>query len=356
MSWAVDNLQDREKAVHDSCRNPRNGRTMPRRAKGPRLYLEPRSRQWIIRDGTNFMRTGCGEADSADAEKFLAQYLAFKHKPKASGSPMIADVLNVYGKEVAPHKKSARNMSYNIGSLIKWWGAKTVADITAKSCRTYVAEGSKTGRGADLGVLKSAVTYWDQEYGPLTVQPVFWRPKGNPPKERWLTYQEAARLLNAARRYQHLRRLILLGLYTGSRPGVLLALTWAQVDLDRGILFRVPRGMSQGDKKRSPPVKLGKRILTHLRRWKAIDGHVAHVCHFDGRQVEDPHGTWNRVTKAAGLVGVTPHTLRHTRATWMAQKGVSPFAAAGFLGMTIKTWEHVYAHHHPDFQDEAANI
>ena len=353
---SLDCLQNREKALHHPVRYQGNGPTMPRRAKGPRLYLEPRSRQWIIRDGTNFMRTGCGESDSTDAEKFLAQYIAFKHKPKASGSPVIADVLNVYGKEVAQHKKSARNMGYNIGSLLKWWGAKTVAEITAKSCRTYVAAGSKTGRGADLGVLKSAVDYWDQEYGPLTVQPVFWRPKGNPPKERWLTRQEAARLLNAARRYQHLRRLIILGLYTGSRPGVLLALTWDQVDLKQGILYRVPKGMSQGDKKRSPPVRLGTRILTHLRRWKAIDGHIPLVCHFDGRRVDDPHSTWNRITKAAGLDGVTPHTLRHTRATWMAQKGVSPWKAAGFLGMTIKTWETVYAHHHPDFQDEAANI
>ncbi len=60
--------------------------------------------------------------------------------------------------------------------------------------------------------------------------------------------------------------------------------------------------------------------------------------------------------EAAGLDGVTRHTLRHTRATWMAQKGVPLFEAAGFLGMSVKTLERVYAHHDPKHQEHAANI
>jgi hypothetical protein len=40
----------------------------------------------------------------------------------------------------------------------------------------------------------------------------------------------------------------------------------------------------------------------------------------------------------------------------MAQAGVPLFHAAGFLGMTTKTLESVYAHHHPNWQEEAANI
>jgi hypothetical protein len=38
------------------------------------------------------------------------------------------------------------------------------------------------------------------------------------------------------------------------------------------------------------------------------------------------------------------------------QAGISPWAAAGFLGMTVKTLEHTYAHHHPDWQKEAADV
>jgi hypothetical protein len=40
----------------------------------------------------------------------------------------------------------------------------------------------------------------------------------------------------------------------------------------------------------------------------------------------------------------------------MAQAGVPLWEAAGFLGMTVKTLERVYAHHDPSNQERAANI
>jgi integrase len=275
---------------------------------------------------------------------------------------MIADTLAAYGSEVAPAMPSARNIGYHISNLLKWWGDKRVTDITPKSCKAYVKTKTAPAAAADIKILKAAVKHWNTEYGPLDAMPQFWRPPGNPPKERWLTRSEAARLLWAARRYQHMRRMILLGLYTGSRPGVLLSLRWDQIDFAAGILSRTPAGKSEDKRKRAPKVKLGRRIATHLRRWKRLDGEVALVCHFTdpwhpgARQVEDPHGAWKKIVVAAGLKDVTRHTLRHTRATWMAQAGVPLWEAAGFLGMTVKTLEKVYAHHSPEFQDRAANI
>jgi integrase len=335
---------------------------MPRRSKGPRLYLDPQRGQWIIRDGSRFVRTGCGAGDSASAEKFLEKYLGAKHKPKPSSAPMIADVLSVYGTEVAPHKKTARNMSYNISNLLKWWGTKTAAEITTRNCRAYAATKTPSAAGADLKVLKSATMYWHKEYGPLTFIPQFWRPESNAPKERWLSKSEAAALLWAARRYRHLRRMILIGLHTGSRPGVILALQWDQIDFRSGMMSRTRDGEIQDKRKRAPRVKLGRKIMGHMKRWKKLDGTEKFICRFEdkwhpgSRQVQDPHGAWANVIKAAGLKGVTRHTLRHTRATWMMQAGVPIWEAAGFLGMTVKTLERVYGHHSPDHQERAANI
>jgi integrase len=275
---------------------------------------------------------------------------------------MIAEVLTAYGTEVAPHKASARNMGYNISNLLKWWGDKRVADISKKSCREYVKTKTPQAAGQDLKILRIAVKYWHDEYGPLDAMPTFEVPAGNPPKERWLTRSEAARLLWAARRYQHMRRFVLLGLYTGSRPGVILKLQWSQIDFGSGVMSRIQAGKIQDKKKRAPKVKLGRRILSHLRRWRRLDGDQKLVCHFmdawhpGAREVQDPHGSWAKIIKAAKLQGVTRHTLRHTRATWMAQAGVPLWEAAGFLGMTVKTLEQVYAHHSPSFQENAANI
>ena len=104
-------------------------------------------------------------------------------------------------------------------------------------------------------------------------------------------------------------------------------------------------------------MRLGRRIQAHLRRWRRLDADfITHVCHVDGRAVCDPHTAWRKTIRASGLESVTRHTLRHTRATMLAQAGVSLWEAAGFLGMSTKTLEAVYAHHSPDFQERAANI
>ena len=51
---------------------------------------------------------------------------------------------------------------------------------------------------------------------------------------------------------------------------------------------------------------------------------------------------------------VTPHTLRHTAATWLMQNGVPMWEAAGFLGMSKEILEKTYGHHHPDHMKAAA--
>lgn len=52
---------------------------------------------------------------------------------------------------------------------------------------------------------------------------------------------------------------------------------------------------------------------------------------------------------------VTPHTLRHTAATWLMQRGVPIWQAAGFLGMSAEVLEKTYGHHHPDYLKDAAD-
>jgi hypothetical protein len=59
-----------------------------------------------------------------------------------------------------------------------------------------------------------------------------------------------------------------------------------------------------------------------------------------------------RLAKLPGKV--SPHTLRHTAATWLMQAGVDKWEAAGFLGMTVEMLDRVYGHHHPDHLKVAA--
>jgi integrase len=331
---------------------------VPRRAKGPYLYLDKARAQWVVRDGQRFVRTGCDQADARGAEKFLAEHIGAKYSPRPHASPLIADVLLAYSRDRVPHQIRADNAEYNVNALAAWWSDKSVSDISARTCREYAATRTASAADAHLKVLQAALRHWHAEYGPLAFMPTVWKPPiASTPRERWLTKGEAARLLWAARRTPYLARLILIGLYTGTRGGVVKALRWDWIDLKAGVMHRRAPGALDGKKKRKPPVKLGRKILGHLRRWRRLSPREVLVVHYDGRQMKNPHTSWDRVVKAAALEGrVTPHVLRHTRATWLMQAGIAPWQAAGSLGMSVKTLLAVYGHHHPDFQREAADI
>lgn len=329
---------------------------MPRRRQAPRLYLDPGRRQWVIRDGPSFVRTGCAESDRGGAEKQLGRYLGQKYKPEGGPDPLIADVLLTYAQEHVPHIKGAKNTSYNIASLAEFWGAKSVSNITAKTCREYASGRGGGAARRDLEVLRAAIGYYRRERTISNV-PSIWLPLRGDPRTRWLTRSEAARLVCAARRMPHLLRFILLGIYTGSRPGNILRLTWDQIDLARGVMSRRAAGEPEDARKRSPPVRLGKRILTHLRRWKRLDGQSGvYVCHYNGAPVAKLRRSFPAAVRKAELSGITPHTLRHTRATWLMQAGVDMWEAAGHLGMSVEVLTTVYGHHHPDWQKRAAEV
>ena len=328
----------------------------------PRLYLDPGRGQWVIRDGALFVRTGLAEGQHHEAEQALHQYLASKHTPQPSPSPLIADVLIVYGKQHLPHTRARVTGSYTIGKLGEWWGHKRVADITPEACRAYIAHKGKLRVAArrDLQTLKAAVRYWHaSEYGPLERLPVIVMPPAPEPRDRWLTRSELARLLWAARRTPHLARFILVGYYTGSRSGVVRELQWSWIDFNSKTMRRRAIGEAENATKRRPVVRLGRRILSHLRRWKRIDGPSAkYVVHYNGQPIKDAlRHSWNSAIEKAGLdSAVIPHTLRHSRATHLMQAGADIWQVSGFLGMSLTTLQRTYGHHHPDYQKGVADL
>jgi integrase len=157
--------------------------------------------------------------------------------------------------------------------------------------------------------------------------------------------------------------MLLIGVYTGTRPGAILGLKWmpsttsGHFDLEAEILHR--RGaQSRRSNKRQPPAKIHAKLLPHLRRWKAADEKIGctDVIHFRARRVVKVYEAWNAVAKRAGATRKdAPHIIRHTAATWQMQAGTDLYEAAGYLGMSPKTLLEVYGHHHPDFQTRAAS-
>lgn len=350
---------------------------MPRRAKGPRLYLRERAGReptWVIRDTGCEVGTGSGEADRAGAERALARYIATKYAPQKGPRDLdrllIADVINVYLKERSPLVKRPDFLVTTATPILDWWGERTLADVRRSSCAEYVTWRTSSGVSDqtarhDLKTLRAAIRYWHAEYGPLPAMPAVTLPAKRPARQGyWLTRAEVARRLWSARHrpeLHHACRLLLIGVYSGTRPGAILGLRWLPspvsgwVDLDTETLHR--RGSGEAESaKRAPPARIHRRLLPHLRRWQARDMAlgVSHVVHFAGRPVQKLRRSWRSV--AGGLAGKDgPHIVRHTAATWLMQAGVDQYEAAGYLGMTPETLWEVYGHHSPHFQQAAAN-
>jgi hypothetical protein len=76
---------------------------------------------------------------------------------------------------------------------------------------------------------------------------------------------------------------------------------------------------------------------------------------WNGKAITSVKTAFKSAARLAKLEGnITPHTQRHTAATWLMQAGVDKWEAAGFLGMSVEMLDRVYGHHHPDHLKTAA--
>ena len=354
---------------------------MPSASKGPRLWLRKARRDrrgrithpavYVIRDGKYQQGTSCGQGDRGGAERALEAYLNAKHAASAKKGARdpdqipVADVLALYGTEIAPCHARPKEAAQRLERLLAFFGGRKLAEINGNLCREFVkARSTPTAARDDLTVLRAAINHHRREgYHDRIVSVVL--PERPPGRERWLTRSEAARLLLAAWRFRenqkgkatdrrtrrHVARFILVALYTGTRAGAVCAAAleptegrgW--IDLERGIFYRRPQG-ERKTKKRRPPVPLPNRLLAHLRRWHRL-GQRSPV-EWNRRPVKDVDKAFRNVANAAGLADVTPHILRHTAATWLMQLGTDKWEAAEYLGMTAEQLDKTYGHHHPD--------
>jgi integrase len=332
---------------------------MPRRSRGPRLYLDPQRKQWTIRDGRSFVRTGCAENQRAAAEERLAEYISAKYSPPPSPSPLIADILLAYKNEHVQGLASEKNILHTLSNLEPFWGDKRLVDVNKINCRSYAAQRPQFAARRDLETLRASINYWHEEKMALLTVPNVWMPDRAGRRERWLTQEEAKKLRKAAMAVPHLYRFVVIGLLTGSRSGAILKLEWNWVNLERGVMLRMAPGAVAAVNKQKPPVRINPALLRLMRLWKRKDGRQKYVVHYMNDRVRKLRRSFETAVREAGLfgTGVSAHTLRHTRATWLMQSGtVTPWEAAGSLGMSVKVLEGIYAHHHPDFQEAASRV
>lgn len=267
------------------------------------------------------------------------------------------DALENYALEHGPTLSNPERIGYAVEALVPFWGSLSVADVNPETCRAYgmhrgVSDGTVR---RELGVLRAAINH-EHKCGRLTRPTFVTLPKMPEGKDRWLTRDEAAALLHAACRERrsrgHLPMFILMGLYTGQRKGAILGLRWPQVDLVHGTIDFNPPGRRKTNKRR-PIIPIPRGLRWFLSKAQAYGGELGYVVNRNGMPIHDIKRAFTTACDAAGLSDVTPHTLRHTAGTWMAQGGVPLWQIAGFLGHSNERTTALYSHHHPDHLRQA---
>lgn len=340
-----------------------------------------------ILDAGRQSATGCAEDETRRAEEQLAAYIAAKYQPVRRERDIevinIADVLSIYYDDRSSAQADRTALERRLARLNEFWGGRMLADINGATCRDYVLwRNSVAGARRDLEDLRAAINHHAKEGYHRGLVGVTLPPKSKP-RDRWPTRAEAAQLLWTCYRsreiqvhgratspsltvitdrypLRHLVPFVLFGLYTGTRASAILAASFSRepgrswIDLNSGIFYRLADGQRETNK-RQPPVPIPPRLLTHLQRWRTRRLVGSDLIQWNGLPVRSIKTAFATAVRRAGLKGkVTPHTLRHTAATWLMQAGVDKWEAAGFLGMSVEILDRVYGHHHPDHLRAAA--
>lgn len=237
-------------------------------------------------------------------------------------------------------------------ALQKHFAALRPEQVDRAACRLYVQRRRAKGRAdgtiaKELGTLRAGLR-WHDPRTPAVVE----LPPLPPPRERHLSRAEFDALVEACAA-PHLKLFAILALSTAGRASAVLELTWDRVDFARGLvrLSAAAPGKKRKGRATVPMTARCRAALEAARETSASD----RVVEWAGKPVASVKRSFARACANAGLEGVTPHTLRHTAAVWMAEGAASMPEIAAFLGHDdARTTERHYVRFSPGYLRKAA--
>jgi len=188
-----------------------------------------------------------------------------------------------------------------------------------------------------------------------------------PPRDRFITQDEARRLIEAAP-YQHVQVFLTLAFLSGQRRGAILDLTWDRVDLRSGVADFNDPNRPITDKRRTA-VALDRRALALLREAAQV-AQTDYVVEWRGRRVHDVKNAWRATCVAAGLAApklndrgqpvtdrsgnpvlmplYTVHHIKHSVISWLAEAGWDIDRISDFTDTSRETVRRVYRKVRPE--------
>jgi len=165
--------------------------------------------------------------------------------------------------------------------------------------------------------------------------------QANNERHRVLSKDEAYRLESAARKRSDFMRPLWFLLYaTGARLSEILSLTWSQIDLARQAVLIID---AKSEKPRLVP--LASNVIAHLAWWrKRIAGKFVFPSSGKGGHLVQCGKSWRSLCRAANVVGLIRHDLRHNFTSQLQNAGVPDKIVMAITGHRTTKSFHRYSH------------
>lgn len=303
------------------------------------------------------------------AKAFRAQWL-LEVRDAAPPAPAKAghtfdELMLLYFAQVTPTKRNPERDTWCARRLYPAFSGKVLETLTAADARGYIAarlaEGVKAGTvNKETGLFSAALGWAIKELEWQIPNPFRGRRLREPAgRNRWLTREEADRLLAAARASTapHLEGFMRLSLNTGMRPGEVLGLEWSRVDLGAGLVYLGAEDQKSGRHGSVPLNQEARAVLIQRARFRATYCPASPwvFSRRDGTRFDRVLNGFASAVARAGLEDVHPHDLRRTFGSWLVQAGVDIRRVSELLRHAdISVTARVYAHLAP--KDLAAAV
>lgn len=311
-------------------------------------------RNWtlIIYNGSSRLRrklkASSRESAHAEAEEFVADLKRKRPKDRLTVGQIVEAYLE---QSEAIWKEVDRHHSKAILAAFGLLGASDADSLSERRVREFCAahKGKPGTIRKELSILRAALR-WAERKALIDKAPHIWLPPAPPPRDRRLSREEFARLELAADTTPHLSAFIAIARFTAARAGAILSLTWGQIDFSRRIISLG----GGGRQKRRAIVPLHPDLAWRLVLMREA-AETDYVIEWAGKPVKSIKNAFRRAVSDAGLgKEVTPHVLRHTAASWMAEAGVPMSEIAAVLGHSdSRITERVYAKLSPTYLQKA---
>ena len=322
-------------------------------------------------EGTNDSPEPC-----EDALTFLAEFIAARDKPE---KPTVAELMDRrlrYWQNLRQRSKRRQAAAEGQHKPIKdYFGSWQPERVTKTTVARYIKwrtdnSGKKDGSAPIAAIRREleelrAAFYLAVEDDILSDVPKIDLPDPRPPREQFLTEDQGRHLLTIARTSEkaalHVKLFVIIASVSGRRAGAILDLDERGVN-EPGLILDFDNPDVQETKKRRgkcpvpqwvmDEIKLSLTTTTMKRPRKVIN--------YNGKPVGDIKKAFKRLAEEAGLPWLTPHLLKHSVISWLAQRDWSVDRISDFTDTDPKTVRRIYRKVNPsylrDVSDEMADI